>query len=369
MGRRFARSRTHHFLLSALVTPALIVAMAGGAAAAPPPGGPPPRAHDHAHATPLKSPVAPPAAKRAAPLPKPGGQIALNPALKIVAPGGPTRAPGKPSVPSRPTAPSSPTRPTPAPNTGPGAVAPKSVPSATAGAADATPATPPTSDSAKAAPGADSAAAPSVAALDAAAAPVGVAAAVAPVLNKTGLRALVVAVDENDFGLPTWKSMLDRTGAAYDVLLSKNTALTTDTLVRADGAGKYNAILLTDGMLLYAGRRRLRQRPHRRRVEPALGLRARLQGPPGRPVRQLRHLPGGLLPARGHRGLDRRHAAERDADRDRSVHLRRSEDHHPDPDHPVLRVPQHARRRLQRAVGDHCWLLGARGAQHLDRRP
>jgi hypothetical protein len=69
--------------------------------------------------------------------------------------------------------------------------------------------------------------------------------------NRVGVRALVVALDANDYGLPTWKSMLDRVGTAYDVITTKDQALTNDTLVRADGAGKYNAVLLTDAMQLY----------------------------------------------------------------------------------------------------------------------
>ena len=77
-------------------------------------------------------------------------------------------------------------------------------------------------------------------------------AAVAPVTNKVGLRALIVAVDSDDFGLATWKSTLDRVGAAYDVLLSRTTPLTADSLVRPDGAGRYDAILLTNSSLLYA---------------------------------------------------------------------------------------------------------------------
>jgi hypothetical protein len=40
-------------------------------------------------------------------------------------------------------------------------------------------------------------------------------------------------------------------GAAYDVLHSASTPLTTGSLVRADGVGKYNAILLTNSMQLY----------------------------------------------------------------------------------------------------------------------
>jgi hypothetical protein len=77
------------------------------------------------------------------------------------------------------------------------------------------------------------------------------AAAVTPVTNKTGLRALVIATDPTDFGVPTWQTTLDNVGAAYDVLYARTTPLTSDLLLRPDGAGKYNAILLTSSSLLY----------------------------------------------------------------------------------------------------------------------
>jgi hypothetical protein len=76
-------------------------------------------------------------------------------------------------------------------------------------------------------------------------------AVVAAATDRTALRALVVALDAADFGVPTWRSTLDRVGAAYDVLYTRDTALTAGTLLRADGTGRYNAILLTDAMLLY----------------------------------------------------------------------------------------------------------------------
>jgi hypothetical protein len=77
------------------------------------------------------------------------------------------------------------------------------------------------------------------------------AAAATPATAKFALRALVVAVDDSDFGVATWKATLDRVGAAYDVLYTQTTPLTSDMLVRADGTGRYNAILLTNNMLLY----------------------------------------------------------------------------------------------------------------------
>ena len=76
-------------------------------------------------------------------------------------------------------------------------------------------------------------------------------AAVTPQTTTTGLRALVLAVDASDFGVPTWQQTLDQVGAAYDVVYTASTPLTVDTLVRPDGIGKYNAILLTSSSLLY----------------------------------------------------------------------------------------------------------------------
>ncbi|WP_306750780.1 Agd3-related carbohydrate-binding protein [Saccharothrix yanglingensis] len=65
------------------------------------------------------------------------------------------------------------------------------------------------------------------------------------------LRPLVIAVDSADFGLPTWKAVLDRVGTPYDVLSAETEQLTADRLVRPDGVGRYNAILLTDNALLH----------------------------------------------------------------------------------------------------------------------
>ncbi|MCP2323156.1 hypothetical protein HDA40_001663 [Hamadaea flava] len=73
-----------------------------------------------------------------------------------------------------------------------------------------------------------------------------------PATAKVALRALVVATTSDDFGVPTWTSTLDQVGAAYDVLYTATTPLAGTTLVRPDGTGKYNAILLTSTMLLYS---------------------------------------------------------------------------------------------------------------------
>jgi hypothetical protein len=76
-------------------------------------------------------------------------------------------------------------------------------------------------------------------------------AALAGLNDRVALRALVVATNTADFGVPTWTRTLDRLGAAYDVLYTADTPLTPATLVRPDGVGKYNAILLTNSMLVY----------------------------------------------------------------------------------------------------------------------
>ena len=74
---------------------------------------------------------------------------------------------------------------------------------------------------------------------------------VAPSTRKVALRALVIAQNPDDFGLATWKATMDRVGASYDVLYTRSQDLTAAGLVRADGTGKYNAVLLTDAMQAY----------------------------------------------------------------------------------------------------------------------
>ncbi len=69
--------------------------------------------------------------------------------------------------------------------------------------------------------------------------------------DQVALRPLVVALDGTDFGLPTWRAVLNRIGTPYDVLLAKDEPLTAQRLVRSDGVGRYNAVLLTDNALLY----------------------------------------------------------------------------------------------------------------------
>jgi hypothetical protein len=68
--------------------------------------------------------------------------------------------------------------------------------------------------------------------------------------STVALRQLIVATDGDDPGLATWKSVLDKIGSPYDVVLAKSDPLDGPGLVRPDGAGKYNAVLLTDSALL-----------------------------------------------------------------------------------------------------------------------
>jgi hypothetical protein len=54
----------------------------------------------------------------------------------------------------------------------------------------------------------------------------------------------------DDFGLTTWKAVLDRIGTPYDVHLPTDGRLSPSTFVGPDGVGRYNAILLTSSTLL-----------------------------------------------------------------------------------------------------------------------
>nr|WP_042189838.1 hypothetical protein [Kibdelosporangium sp. MJ126-NF4]CEL18916.1 hypothetical protein [Kibdelosporangium sp. MJ126-NF4]CTQ95281.1 hypothetical protein [Kibdelosporangium sp. MJ126-NF4] len=71
--------------------------------------------------------------------------------------------------------------------------------------------------------------------------------------TKVALRVLVIASSASDFGLPTWKSTLERIGQPYDVILAKNTTLQAGHLANADGTAKYSAVLLTDNALSSEG--------------------------------------------------------------------------------------------------------------------
>ena len=70
------------------------------------------------------------------------------------------------------------------------------------------------------------------------------------VTDQVQLKFLIIANNSSDFGLDTWKAVLDRVGAPYDVLLAETTPLTSSSLIDTDGTGKYSAILLTNHSLL-----------------------------------------------------------------------------------------------------------------------
>jgi hypothetical protein len=69
--------------------------------------------------------------------------------------------------------------------------------------------------------------------------------------SRVMLRQLIIATDADDFQLPAWTTILNQVGTPYDVLFAKQDALGADRLVRSDGVGRYNAILLTSNTLLY----------------------------------------------------------------------------------------------------------------------
>ncbi len=69
--------------------------------------------------------------------------------------------------------------------------------------------------------------------------------------DRVALRALIVAVDDTDWGVATWTSVLDRVGAPYDIIYSKTQPLAAADLLQADGTGRYNAVLLTNNALLH----------------------------------------------------------------------------------------------------------------------
>jgi len=69
--------------------------------------------------------------------------------------------------------------------------------------------------------------------------------------DQVQLRFLLIGLNAGDFGLDTWKAVLDRVGAPYDVFLAQDSPLEPSNLVDADGSGKYSAILLTNSSLLY----------------------------------------------------------------------------------------------------------------------
>ncbi|HEX6360165.1 hypothetical protein [Actinophytocola sp.] len=90
-----------------------------------------------------------------------------------------------------------------------------------------------------------------VAALTAGMTFVGAPSAMAATGDEVALRQLIIANDQYDLGLSTWKAVLDRIGSPYDVVYGDSQTLDAGMLVRPDGVGKYNAVLLTNNSLLH----------------------------------------------------------------------------------------------------------------------
>ena len=70
--------------------------------------------------------------------------------------------------------------------------------------------------------------------------------------NVVALKVLIIGTGPGDADLDAAKAMLDNAGVPYDVLDARPAgSLTNDTLVAADGTGKYQGIVLTTGNLAY----------------------------------------------------------------------------------------------------------------------
>ena len=63
------------------------------------------------------------------------------------------------------------------------------------------------------------------------------------------LRQLVLATSSDDVGLAAWKSILDRIGTPYDIVIAGPGAIDRNKLVRPTGVGRYNAVLLASAAL------------------------------------------------------------------------------------------------------------------------
>jgi hypothetical protein len=68
--------------------------------------------------------------------------------------------------------------------------------------------------------------------------------------QQVALRQLVIATSEHDSQLTAWRQILDAVGTPYDVLYASSDRLDARRLVRPDGVGRYNAVLLSSASLL-----------------------------------------------------------------------------------------------------------------------
>ncbi|GGI80205.1 Agd3-related carbohydrate-binding protein [Deinococcus wulumuqiensis] len=68
--------------------------------------------------------------------------------------------------------------------------------------------------------------------------------------NRVALKVLVLSSGAGDFGLSSAVSMLKESAIPYDVFDASTQPLTMDTLVRGDGVGRYQGVILTSSALL-----------------------------------------------------------------------------------------------------------------------
>lgn len=68
--------------------------------------------------------------------------------------------------------------------------------------------------------------------------------------SRVELRTLILTAGLNDFGLPTARAMLDQVGAPYQVVNTQSQNLTEALLVNPDGSGRFQAIVLTNNLLV-----------------------------------------------------------------------------------------------------------------------
>lgn len=75
-------------------------------------------------------------------------------------------------------------------------------------------------------------------------------AAAAP--SRVQMRLLLVSPTRDNPGLEALEALCDQVGTPCDSLIASTTPLTSDTLIAANGEGRYQGIFLTDNQLAYA---------------------------------------------------------------------------------------------------------------------
>lgn len=70
--------------------------------------------------------------------------------------------------------------------------------------------------------------------------------------SKVQLRLLLISPTRDNPGLEALEALCDQVGTPCDSLIAATTPLTQETLVAANGEGRYQGIFLTDNQLAYA---------------------------------------------------------------------------------------------------------------------